>query len=465
MDDLISANRALAERNNELDEARRALERGANHDSLTGLLNRNAFERDLAEALNVEGMDVILLYVDLDRFKWINDTFGHTVGDQVLIVVADRIKRFASGIGPVYRLGGDEFLIVLADNAEIENARWISDSILDVMGETVQTPGHNIAITASVGLAHGKGGQVTPRQLVANADIALFEAKNGGRACARELTPGMLQEMADHRQLASELPNAIKNRQIIAYYQPQIDARTGRVIGAEALARWDHPRLGVLAPAAFLDIATELGLVASVDRCVMRQAMLFAVSAAETGTPLQSISVNLSADRLTDPNLTTDIQALWVGQGSRLAIELLETIDLDDVADGSLVSDNLRRLRDMGVQIEMDDFGSGRASITSLLSVQPDRVKIDRHLIQAATRNPIKRQVVSAILDMARALGIESLAEGAETMEDVAIIQGLGCPQLQGYAFTRLPETDFAAYLQARIGYASGDRVNARAAI
>ncbi|MEO0905558.1 MAG: GGDEF domain-containing phosphodiesterase, partial [Pseudomonadota bacterium] len=334
------------------------------------------------------------------------------------------------------------------------------------MGETVQTPDHNIAITASVGLAHGKGGQVTPRQLVANADIALFEAKNGGRACARELTPGMLQEMADRRQLASELPNAIQNRQIIAYYQPQIDARTGRVIGAEALARWDHPRLGVMAPAAFLDIATELGLVASVDRCVMRQAMLFAVSAAETGTPLQSISVNLSADRLMDPNLTDDIQVLWAGQGSRLAIELLETIDLDDVADGSLVSDNLRRLRDMGVQIEMDDFGSGRASITSLLSVQPDRVKIDRHLIQAATRDPIKRQVVSAILDMARALGIESLAEGAETMEDVAIIQGLGCQLFQGYAFSRpLPETEFAAYLREQNGYAFGDQADARAAI
>ncbi len=446
---LRETNAALAERNQELTQTRRALERSANQDSLTGLLNRRAFERDLEEALGVPGNDVILLHVDLDRFKWINDTLGHPAGDHVLIKAAERIRNIASGSGPAYRIGGDEFLIVLADNAMLERARWIADALLEAMDTPVQIEHQSAAIGASIGMAFGKGGDISPRQLIANADIALYEAKRSGRGCIRELTPQMLTQLAARRLLASELPGAIEAGEFIPYYQPQIDASTNTVIGAEALARWQHPTHGILAPGAFLDIAAEMGLVAAIDRSIMQQALAFSARAGTQGINLASISINLSAGRLIDPNLVADIDACWQDRDCQLAIELLETISFEEVRHETLISDNLKRLRDMGVRIETDDFGSGRASITSLLKVRPDRLKIDRHLIQAAVSDPIQRNVVSAILDMTRALGIEVVAEGVETHNDVALIRGLGCQKFQGYAYARpMSETDFCTYLQ-----------------
>lgn len=445
---LMESNAALAERNSELNVMRRALERSANEDSLTGLLNRRAFERDLSEVLGVVGNDVILIHIDLDRFKWVNDTLGHPAGDCVLVAAAERMRQRASGIGPVYRLGGDEFLIVLADNADRNQARWIADDLTEAMEQPILVDLQEVSIGASIGIAYGTGGGVTPRQLVANADIALYEAKRAGRSCVRELMPSMLSAIAARRQLASEISGAIENGEFIPFYQPQIHADTGAVVGAEALARWKHPEHGLLAPAAFLDVAAELGLVAAIDRSMMHQALQFADSAATQGL-LPAISVNLSAGRLIDPKLVDDVDACWTNRQCTLSIELLETISFDELQQEPMVNDNLARLRTLGVQIETDDFGSGRASITGLLKVRPDRLKIDRHLVQAAINDPIKRKVVSAILDMTRALGIEVLAEGVETPADIAVIRKLGCHLFQGYAYARpLPEADFLKYLR-----------------
>ncbi len=444
---LMETNAALAERNSELNVMRRALERSANEDSLTGLLNRRAFERDLSEVLGVVGNDVILIHIDLDRFKWVNDTLGHPAGDSVLVAAAERMRQRASGIGPVYRLGGDEFLIVLADNADRDQARWIADDLVEAMEQPILVDRQEISIGASIGIAYGAGGDVTPRQLVAKVDIALYEAKRAGRGCVRELMPSMLSAIAARRQLASEIPGAIENGEFIPFYQPQIHAGTGAVVGAEALARWQHPEHGLLAPAAFLDVASELGLVAAIDRSMMHQALQFADGAAKQGL-LPAISVNLSAGRLIDPKLVDDVDACWTNRQCKLSIELLETISFDELQHEPMVNDNLARLRALGVQIETDDFGSGRASITGLLMVRPDRLKIDRHLVQAATNDPTKRKVVSAILDMTRALGIEVLAEGVETPADIAVIRKLGCHLFQGYAYARpLSEADFLEYL------------------
>ncbi|WP_100369369.1 putative bifunctional diguanylate cyclase/phosphodiesterase [Yoonia maricola] len=448
---LKESNAALAERNTELTQVRRALERSANEDSLTGLLNRRAFERDLEEALSVENNTVILIHIDLDRFKWVNDTLGHPAGDAVLVTAAERLRHIASGIGPVYRVGGDEFLVVLADNAEIESARWISDSILEIMENPIPIERQNTSVGASIGIAAGLGGKFSPQQLIANADIALYEAKKDGRGCARELTPDMLGQIAAKRQLASQIAAAIQNDQIIPFFQPQIDAETNAVIGAEVLARWQHPELGLLAPNAFIDAATELGIVADIDRCMMQKALAFAERSLAAGLNLTSVSINLSAGRLTDPNLVSEVGACWTNRTCRLSIELLETISFDELQRETIVAENIAQLRAMGVKIEMDDFGSGRASITSLLSVRPDRIKIDRHLVQAATRDPMKRQAVSAILEMARALDIESLAEGVETEEDIAVIRGLGCHLFQGYVYARpLPAAGFVDFLRQR---------------
>ncbi|MEJ8562461.1 EAL domain-containing protein [Yoonia sp. GPGPB17] len=451
LEDLTTANAALAERNMELNETRRALERSANQDSLTNLLNRRAFERDLNEALAVPGKEVILMHIDLDRFKWINDTLGHQAGDAVLTTVAERIRHLASGTAPVYRVGGDEFQIVLADNADLDRARWIGDAVLEALSAPIWVGRQNTSTGASLGIACGIGGEITPSELTANADIALYDAKRGGRGCIRELTGQRLSQMAARRQLASEIPHALKNGEFIPFYQPQIDADTGAIIGVEALARWQHPEHGLLAPAAFLDLAAELGLVAALDRCMLEKALEFAGSVGDMNLHLPSISVNLSAGRLIDPHLVDDIEKYWTNRQCKLSIELLETISFDALQQETLVSENLDRLRAIGVQIETDDFGSGRASITSLLQVRPDRLKIDRKLIQAAVHDPVQRTVVSAILEMTRALGIETLAEGVETEQDVAIIRALGCRLFQGYAYARpLSEADFCTFLSEK---------------
>ncbi|MGJ8624343.1 MAG: EAL domain-containing protein [Yoonia sp.] len=448
---LQKTNGILAERNQELTETRRALERSANEDSLTGLLNRRAFERDIAEALGVVGNLVVLLHIDLDRFKWINDTLGHPAGDRVLVKVAERIRNLASGIGPAYRIGGDEFQIVLADNAELARARWMADALIDAMDNPISIDGQTTVVGSSIGIAFGRGGQMTPSQLISNADIALYESKRAGRGCVRELTPCILEQLAARRKLSSQIPNAIAAGEFVPFFQPQIDASNGKVIGAEALARWQHPEHGLLAPAAFLDIATEMGLVPAIDRSMMKQALGFAKQARAEGLSLPSISVNLSIGRLTEPDLMSDIERFWTDQKCALGIELLETTSFDELQQESDVSETIDRLRAMGIRIEIDDFGSGRASITGLLHVRPHRVKIDRSLVQAAVRDPVKRNVVSAILDMTRALGIGVLAEGVEDNTEIAIIRALGCEHFQGYAYARpLSAADFTAYLRQK---------------
>lgn len=462
---LKQSNAALALRNEELIDMRRALERSINEDFLTRLLNRAAFERDVDEALGVPDNQVILLHIDLDRFKWINDSLGYPAGDCVLTTVADRLRHIASGVGPVYRVGGNEFQIVLADNADMTAARWIADSILEIMEAPIALGSQEVSVGASVGIAFGIGRDLTTRQLISNADIALHTAKSSGRGCVRELTPDLHAEIAARRHLASELPRAIEDSQIIPFYQPQIHARTGQVIGAEALARWQHPKLGLLPPAAFLDIAAELGLLAAIDRSMMKQALQFSSEIAARGANLPAVSVNLSAGRLIDPLLVKDIESCWTDRSCVLAIELLETISFDELQEDTVVNNNLMQLRKMGVQIETDDFGSGRASITSLLNIQPDRIKIDRHLVQGAINDPVKRKVVSAILEMTRAMGIEALAEGVETTNDIDVIRALGCDLFQGYAYARpLSEDDFCKYLNV-VGHGTAGQLTVRSAI
>ncbi|EBA12182.1 sensor domain-containing protein [Roseobacter sp. CCS2] len=446
---LIASNAALAERNKEMSEVRRELERRVNEDSLTGLLNRRAFERDTQEALGVAGNVIVLLHIDLDRFKWVNDTLGHPAGDIVLKTAADRLRRIASGIGPVYRMGGDEFLIVLADNAEIETARWMADAILDVMEKPIAVDRQVTSVSASIGIASGISGKTSLQQLVADADIALYEAKKTGRGCTRELTPEMLGLIAARRKLASEISAAIRNDEVIPFFQPQIHDDTNMIIGAEALARWQHPELGLLDPDAFLDVAAEVGVVADIDRCMMHKALYFVDRAKGVGLYLKSVSINLSTGRLRDPNLVDDVRECWLNRDCQLKFELLETISFDELLREPVVIENLKHLRAMGVQIEADDFGSGHASITSLLEVRPDRIKIDRHLVQAAINDPVQRKVVSAILEIARALEIEALAEGVETKTDVAILRDLGCELFQGFVYAKpMPAGAFLDYLR-----------------
>ncbi len=442
---------ALAERNEELDEARQALERSAYQDTLTGVLNRGAFERDLAAALCVPTTRTGLLHIDLDRFKWVNDTLGHPAGDAVLIAAAQRISHVVGDLGTVYRVGGDEFMVVLTTEITTDQAILVGDGIIEAMEIPIEHEERRATVGTSIGIAFGTSGHMAPATLVANADVALYEAKRSGRNKLCQVTPEMQARMQAHRRLALDIPLAIDRHEFVPFFQPQVHVGTGAVVGAEALVRWFHPNLGILQPSIFLGAATELGVAGSIDRLMLKQALDTANRLRLQGLVLPSVSVNISAARLMDPSLPDDVERLWVDRSCQLCIELLETIYFDESRETPQFAETLNRLREIGVRIETDDFGSGRASITGLLKVRPDRLKIDRTLIQSAVTDPIRRSVVAAILDMTRGLGIEAMAEGVETMADIETIRALGCDIFQGYALSEpLSEAGLTEYLRSQ---------------
>lgn len=448
---LEASNKALADRNIELDLARKTIERSANEDPLTGLFNRRAFERDLDFAVEQPGKTIGLLHIDLDRFKWVNDSLGHPAGDKVLQEAARRLTQTVEDHGIAYRVGGDEFVIILRHPVTTDFATWLAERIISAMAIPVSFGTQSATVGVSVGLAVAKTDVTDARGLISNADVALYEAKRNGRNTVRLTTVELQRRIEDERRIAADVPGGLKRLEFIPYFQPQFDVRTGEIVGAEALARWQHPTRGLLAPAAFLRIATEVGLVDQIDRLILKESLATVDRLKGLGIALPSLSVNVSEARLVDRQLCDDIEQLWQDKGCRLAIELLETIYFDDVGSSERFEDSLQRLRKMGVRIETDDFGSGRASITGLLKIAPDRIKIDHSLVQEVVSSSKQRSLVRAILDMARSLDIDCIAEGVETSAGIKAITELGCNLFQGFAICPpLNEADFADYLRTQ---------------
>jgi diguanylate cyclase (GGDEF)-like protein/PAS domain S-box-containing protein len=445
---LEQSNAALAIRNRELDAARQALEQAAYHDPLTGLPNRRAFERALEHCLGLAGGQVTLLHLDLDRFKWVNDTLGHQSGDAVLVTAAQRISAAAGDRGQAYRVGGDEFMVLLTQDIAADLAHEIGTAIVTALTCPIDLAQRQVTIGISIGIAPGIAGQDTAATVIAHADVALYEAKRNGRNQVCQITPQITQRMQVKRQIAATIPGALARGEFTAYFQPQADINTGEIVGAEALVRWHHPACGLLYPADFLDIAAEMGMIEDIDRQVLRLALAAVDKLQARGINLPSMSVNISAPRLMDPRLPADVASSWIDRRCGLSIELLETIYFDDRREVPQIKENLQQLRDMGVEIHSDDFGSGRASIIGLLKVQPDRLKIECSMIRTALRDPRKRKVVAAILEMTRALGIAATAEGVETADDIAAVRSIGCVYYQGKLLAPpLQEPAFIAFL------------------
>lgn len=451
MQRLKASNAELAERNRDLDQARKTIERSAYEDDLTMLGNRRAFERDLEEAFDGSDLTLGLLHLDLDRFKWVNDTLGHPAGDEVLKVAAQRFRDCIAGNGKVYRVGGDEFMVVLPNCQNPTLTTWLGDSLSAAMEPPISLGAQRVKVGVCVGIATANGSNFDMRRLIAHADAALYEAKRNGRNRVCFSTPELQARVEDQLLLISDIPRAIENRELVPFFQPQFDAITGMLVGAEALVRWRHPERGLLTPDAFLQTATELGVVDQIDRLMLETSLAAAGRFAKSGHALPALSVNLSAARLADPTLCDEIERYWTDKSCRLAVELLETIYFDDSHQSDQFGQNLERLREIGVCIDTDDFGSGRASITGLLKIAPDRIKIDRHLVQKVVSSDKQRSLVLAIIEMAHALDIECIAEGVETHADIDALTELGCRIFQGYVFSRpLGEEDFGRYLASQ---------------
>jgi diguanylate cyclase (GGDEF)-like protein len=434
---LREANAKAVEQNAALETARAEMEYQSNHDALTGLPNRRMLEGYLDDALQRRidnNMRSAVLQIDLDRFKQINDTLGHAAGDAVLCHVADILRSAATPNCIVARVGGDEFAVFLDHAPHNALLGYWARSLIQEAKRPFFYEGHEIRLGFSIGIATDDARAMDNSELFSNADLALYRSKNEERGQLRFYSQDLKTEAKARRRCADDIIIGLEEGQFKCVYQPQYACNTLDIIGAEALVRWDHPTRGRLAPDAFLDVAEDLNIVAKIDQVVFERALEDCRKWRAAGKYAPQISVNVSAKRLLDPMLPMRIAHL-ADEEQDVAFELLESVFLDD-ADSSLAA-NLDCIRQLGISIEVDDFGSGHASMVGLLNLRPDRLKIDRQLVMPLVRSQQQRKLVASIIEIGHVLGIAVVAEGVETQEHVTILANLGCDYLQGYGLAR----------------------------
>jgi diguanylate cyclase (GGDEF)-like protein len=428
----------LAEtRNAELEAATARNEHTALHDTLTGLPNRRYLDTILDRHTatgSTAGSGAALLHLDLDRFKQINDTLGHPVGDAVLIHTAKVLTSTVRSTDFVARVGGDEFVVVCSRDISIDQLKQLAELITQRLRQPIPYKGHECRIGVSIGIAVDADGPVDGPRLMVNADIALYRAKSRGRSRYEFFTEDLQSEIVRTKRVADEILGGLERNEFVPHYQLQFDAKTLEVAGVEALVRWNHPINGLQTPAGFLKIAEELNVVSIIDRLVLEQTLHDFDQWQRAGLSVPRASVNVSARRLQDEELINSLTSLSIRPGT-VSFELLESIFLDD--NDELMVWNVNQIKELGIDIEIDDFGTGHASIVSLLKLQPRRLKIARQLISPIAESAQQREVVQSIVQIGRSLGVEVIAEGVETMQQAKILQDLGCDILQGYALSR----------------------------
>ncbi len=441
----LSHQKAIAEaRTIALEASSAQIEYAAEHDYLTGLPNRRFFDRRLGELSNDGTRErLALLHIDLDYFKQVNDTAGHAAGDAVLKSAALMIASVVPEGGFVARMGGDEFIILLSNFSTIRELEVVAEHVVRLLKQGVSHGGTLLQTGASIGVAWVNDGNAA--SLLAESDIALYRAKKLGRNRVEFFAPHLKTEMFRDRRIAEHVKRGLGRGEFAPFYQVQVDARTRRVVGIEALARWQHPRRGLLAPESFMKVVLTLGLMAEFDAAILEAVLRDRQSWEELGLVVPRIAVNTSAARLSDPTLVDQLRQLKI-KPHTISFELLETIFLDEIEDEVLL--NISLLKQMKIDIEVDDFGSGHASIIGLLKLKPKRLKIDGRLVMPITISPEQQSLVRSIVDIAKTLDIEVIAEGVETLEHAKLLRKLGCDALQGYAIARpVPSMDLLAQL------------------
>lgn len=434
-------------KNNELEMAKSRIEHNALHDPLTLLANRRKLDIELDALSRSAGRrKFALLHLDLDRFKQINDTLGHAAGDAMLVHASKILTRNVTEKDLVARIGGDEFVILVHDQASSKDLAQLAARIISEFRQPLDFDGFSCRCGVSIGIAEANGSHVDARRILVNADLALYRAKGLGRNRFEFFTQNLHAEIIDHKRTADELLAAIENHEFTAWYQPQLNATNNQLTGVEALIRWRHPRRGLLAPDQFLKIADDLNVTATLDQIVLETVLKDKMRWAAMGVAVPRVSVNVSSRRLHDEHLIDMLRGLQISPGE-IAFELVESIFLDD-GDSAVIA-NLDRIKELGIDVEIDDFGTGHTSIVSLLRLKPKRLKIDKQLVLPILHSPQELALVRSIIDIARSLGLETVAEGVETFEHANLLEKLGCDLLQGYAFARpLPFDDFTARAQ-----------------
>ena len=413
----------------------------ANHDALTGLPNRTMLKDRLSQAIfYARRFDrwVTVLFIDLDNFKFVNDCLGHNAGDDLLKQLAGRMVGCVRATDTVVRLGGDEFVIVLVDQHKTADLISVAvQKIRAVLAEPVDLDGHRFRATCSIGIANYPNDGVDVEALLANADAAMYRAKELGRDNYQFYSPELNTKVHERFALQEDLRNAVANSEFVLHYQPQVDLRTGRVFAVEALIRWKHPTLGLLAPAKFIPLAEETGLILPIGNWVLREACRQNKSWQDAGLPLLNVSVNISARQFREKNLTASIINALEDSGLEakyLELELTESLIMRDVARGV---QTMHELQQLGVRISIDDFGIGYSSLNALRTFPISRLKIDKSFVTDLATNESDKAVTSAVISLGKRLNLRVIAEGVETDEQVAFLRENNCDEMQGYLFSR----------------------------
>ena len=430
------------------------------HDVLTGLPNRILLEDRLAQAIALarrNQQSVAVLMLDLDRFKNVNDSFGHYVGDRLLEAVSKRLQASLRDSDILARLGGDEFVIglpMVADNRGIET---FAQKVLSKLGEPFRIEGHELKVSASIGISvYPTDGEI-PEALLQFADAAMYQAKKERRGIYCFFTPELTEATQRRQKLENDLYQARARDEFVVYYQPLVLTNSGRITGVEALLRWNHPEEGLISPNEFIPQLEELGLIGEVGEWVLRTACRQNVAWQKEGIPRVRVTVNVSAQQFYRGNIVRTVRRVLRETGldpEWLELELTESLTLDDSMTTTKIMQGLKRI---GISLSLDDFGTGWSSLSYLRKFPLDRIKIDRAFMRDIPSEPAAEAVVKSILSLGRNLGLDCVAEGVETRQQLDYLQKQKCTEMQGFLFSpALPSAECGALLRSgKAGFVS----------
>jgi len=438
------------------------IEQLAFFDPLTGLANRALLHDKLTQAALLSKRTqrkFALMFLDLDKFKHINDTLNHALGDQLLQVIAQRIHRVMRRSDVVARFGGDEFVIGLIEPRRIEDAARVANKLLDAIAQPVELEEHVLHVTTSIGISVFPDDADNVDLLIRNADLAMYQAKAKGRSRFSYFTPALNERVQHINRLERELRQAIGRDEFTLHYQPKIDSATGNIVGSEALIRWQNATLGAVPPGEFIPLAEETDMIVPIGRWVIEAVCSQLRQWREQGLPLLPISLNISGRQFHRSDFRQQLEELLATYDvapALLELEITESVLMEDV-EATIVL--LHELRKLGFSLSIDDFGTGYSSFNYLTRFPIDTLKIDRSFVMGLPHQQNAATVTSAIIGMAKSLGLKIVAEGVETREQAIYLHGHGCDQLQGFLFSKpLPVDDFGRLLDQSAPFAFGSK-------
>ena len=431
-----------------------AIRHRATHDELTGLPNRACFLERLGEAIDQArgaGTSLAVAFVDLDKFKQINDTRGHAVGDELLRVVAGVLKSCVRDSDIVARLGGDEFVLLLDSSPGQLTPAMLAERIRERLAEPVMLAGQQHVITGSIGLSVYPDDGQQPEELLRHADIAMYHSK-GQRCSGVQFFSQDMQRRLDARlTLEQGLLRALQRDEFVLHFQPQVDLRSGSIIGLEALLRWQSPELGMVPPMEFIPVAEESNLIVDIGKWVLEKTCATLRGWQDDGVPLVPVAVNIAASQFARHDFDTTVEDALGRSGldpALLELELTESLSMSDPI-GTIA--RMHRLRSIGINMALDDFGTGYSNLSYLKRFPVDRLKIDKSFTSGLAANAEDHAIVTAVISLAHSLGLKAIAEGVETRDQVELLAAEGCDEIQGYYFSRpLPEAAARAMLLQR---------------